>query len=239
MIPGRGRFLAAWVRTFAVQGSWNYRTLIGGGMAYALAPLLERIHAGDPVALRKSLERAATEFNSHPYLSPIAVGALARLEYDRQDEETLRRFRGALQAPLGAMGDQVLWAGWRPFCVLVSGLLFLMGVGPVLTAAMFLLVYNAGHVAVRVWGFRLGWARGLEVGAALKAVPTKRVSRAFVFVNQVLMGAVAALLIARISGLEQGGWIGPSAAAAGLVGYFVPRGVAGLAIAALFVACLL
>ena len=49
MKPLRQDLVAGWWRTFAVQGSWNYRTMIGGGMAFAMLPLLRRIYAGDPV----------------------------------------------------------------------------------------------------------------------------------------------------------------------------------------------
>ena len=49
MRPLRSDHLAAWSRTFAVQGSWNYTTMVGTGVAYALLPLLRRIYAGDPV----------------------------------------------------------------------------------------------------------------------------------------------------------------------------------------------
>ena len=51
------------------------------------------------------------------------------------DPETRARFRTALQAPLGALGDQAIWAGWRPFCILVAGTLFLSGV-PVVAATL-------------------------------------------------------------------------------------------------------
>ena len=40
MKPPRQDLVASWWRTFAVQGSWNYRTMIGGGMAFAILPLL-------------------------------------------------------------------------------------------------------------------------------------------------------------------------------------------------------
>jgi PTS system mannose-specific IID component len=57
---------AAFLRTFAIQGSWNYRTLLGGGLAYAMLPLLVRIHSGDPVALRRAVRRHASSFNGRP-----------------------------------------------------------------------------------------------------------------------------------------------------------------------------
>ena len=36
------------LRSFAVQGSWNYRTLIGAGFAFALLPALRALYGRDP-----------------------------------------------------------------------------------------------------------------------------------------------------------------------------------------------
>src|SRR5690606_32454688 len=82
---GVGDFHVTGVQTcalpiFAIQGSWNYRTLIGTGFAFALLPLLRSRYRGDPARLRESLERHASLFNSHPYLAPVALGAVAQLE---------------------------------------------------------------------------------------------------------------------------------------------------------------
>ena len=121
MRPRRRDFARALLRSFSIQGSWNHRTMTGPGMAFALSPLLARIHADDPGALHAALERHAGAFNAHPYLAPVAIGSLARLEYEQEETDTLLRFRAALRAPLGALGDETMWAGWRPFLRLGRG----------------------------------------------------------------------------------------------------------------------
>lgn len=235
MRPRRADFMAAFLRTFAIQGSWNYRTLIGGGLTYALVPLLERIHAGDPVALRESVERHAREFNAHPYLSPVAVGALARLEHEGEEPATIERFRAALRGPLGAVGDQAVWAGWRPLCTFGAILTHVaLGVGPLISAVLFLLVYNLGHVALRLWGFRKGWESGLRVGAVLGASGIQAAGRRLVPLNQALIGAAAALLVARAPGTAIDPIVAAVAAGIALAGYLAPGRVAPLAMAALF-----
>lgn len=236
MRPRRSDFTTAFLRGFAVQGSWNYRTLIGGGIAYALSPLLARIHAGDPVALRVAMERHASAFNAHPYLSSLAVGALARVEQEGLPPGTIERFRTALRGPLGAIGDQAVWAGWRPFCLLAAIVAFCLGAGPGITVLGFLLVYNAGHVLLRAWGFRVGWREGLEVGAALARSPLKRVARRLVPVNQILLGLAVALVLARLpgGGPEPLGWA--IAALVGLGAYFLPSRGGKFSILLLFAA---
>lgn len=187
MKPLRKDFVRAFLRCFAVQASWNHRTQIAGGVCYAMIPLLRRIHGGDPEALRAALARHLAPFNAHPYLAPLAVGALARLEHDGKESGTIERARRALAGPLGAAGDRLVWAGWRPLCLMGAVSAATLGLGVGASILLFLLLYNAGHVAVRAWAFRAGWregpvavrrlsspraaaaGRGLAAGAALLA----------------------------------------------------------------------
>lgn len=238
-MPRRADMLSAFLRSFAIQGSWNYRTMIGAGMAYALSPLLQRIHAGDPVALRGAIERHAAEFNAHPYLSSLAIGALARLEHEGADPDTLARFRAALRAPLGAIGDRAVWAGWRPFCIFSTILAYGLGADPIAAALGFLLVYNLGHIALRGWGLRWGWEAGLDVGQRLKTMTPLRLAGRLVPFNQALMAACGVVLLSRLPGPTPEPWMGAVAAVAGLGGYLAPGRLAGPAVAGLFAAWLL
>ncbi|MEN8144476.1 MAG: PTS system mannose/fructose/sorbose family transporter subunit IID [Gemmatimonadota bacterium] len=190
---------AAWLRTFAVQGSWNYRTLVGTGIGFVSLPLLRKIYAGDAEALRAAVERSLKPFNCHPYLSGMAAAALARVEME-EDLETVERFRIALRGPLGRLGDQLVWAEWRPFCAVVGLLLFLFGVGPLLAAAVFLVAYNLGHVWLRWWGFQVGWKAGLQLGKVLQASWLSVAAGKLRVVNQFLIGMAGPLLATRLIG---------------------------------------
>ena len=234
----RGRdFVRAILRSFSIQGSWNDRTMTGPGMAHALAPLLARIHADDPAAFRRAVQRHSRAFNAHPYLAPVAIGALARLESDGADADTLSRFRSALRAPLGALGDGVAWAGWRPFCTSAAAIAFVLGLDPLFAAGAFLLLYNSGHLALRVWGLRCGWRSGRSVASALKRAPLRRIEKALVGANQVLIGVLAALLIGRLTGTDHAPWTDGGAVIVALMGYLVPRHISAVAMASLLAAC--
>lgn len=182
------------------QGTWNYATYVAGGLTYSLLPLLERIHAGDPVGLRSALARHLRPFNAHPYLLPLAVGALARVEYEGEDPERIERFRMALSSSLGAVGDRVVWQAWRPFWLLAAVLAYSLGLGPWMAVLLFLLPYNAGHVALRAWGLRRGWEEGLDVGRSIAAPWLRRVARALAGADVVLLGAVVVALCVRVPG---------------------------------------
>ncbi len=182
--------LRAWLRSFAVHGTWNHRTLLGAGLAYALLPILRRVHAGDPVARERALSRYLRTFNAHPYLASAAVGALARLEARGTDEDALERFHRAVSGPLGSLGDRAVWSAWRPFCVLGAALAYLTGLPAGWVAAAFVVVYNLGHVALRWWGFRLGWASGLELGTRLRSSRLAGGARILTPLAVVFLGAV-------------------------------------------------
>ncbi|MGH7464052.1 MAG: PTS system mannose/fructose/sorbose family transporter subunit IID, partial [Longimicrobiales bacterium] len=44
------------LRSFSIQGSWNYRTLQGSGFAYALMPVLRWVY-GDTEQLQEAVVR--------------------------------------------------------------------------------------------------------------------------------------------------------------------------------------
>jgi len=177
-----------------VQSLWNYPTMIGPGLAYAMLPLLRRVHAGDPPALEAAMLRHLESFNSHPYMSAVAVGALARMEADGASEDEIRRFRTALRGPLGTLGDRTIWAEWRPLCLLLGVTLYGFGASPLVCALAFLAPYNAGHLWVRYWGFRRGWEHGRTVGRLLREFPLERLTDRLWPVTMFLLGAAAVLL---------------------------------------------
>ncbi|HVZ77087.1 MAG TPA: PTS system mannose/fructose/sorbose family transporter subunit IID [Gemmatimonadaceae bacterium] len=156
------------LRLLAIQGSWNYETLLGNGLGFCLEPALRRLPGGaHSPEFKQALARESRYFNAHPYLAAVAVGALARVELEQEPPERIERFRTALCGPLGSVGDRLVWAGWLPFCSLVSLAAFGLHASPLLVVAIFLGLYNAGHVALLVWGLRTGWMHGMRVASGL------------------------------------------------------------------------
>ena len=209
--------LSVFARLFAIQGSWNYEILMGNGLAFCLEPALRRLPGGPRgPEYRAAIAREARYFNSHPYLAALAAGALARAELDGEPPERIERFRTALCGPLGSVGDRLVWAGWLPFCSLVARTVFGLGGGAAAVVTTFLGLYNVGHVALRAWGFRTGWRRGLRVAPAL-ANPVFRAGPA-------MIGRVAAAVTGLAFPLALGRVIGPGR---GLLSVVVLAAVAG------------
>jgi PTS system mannose-specific IID component len=212
--------VSAFLRSFLIQGSWNYRSMIGGGFAFALLPVLRRLFQGD--RLEEALARHTEHFNSHPYLAGLALGATARLEAEGADPELLRRFKTAIKGPLGALGDGLVWAAWLPTTALVGLVAYFLGAPPWVCVLLFLVPYNIGHLGLRAWGFRAGLRWGHEVGRVLREAAlgplTERLNR----VGTLLLGVFSGLL--GVVGFRGGPlgtlWVALGAAAfvAGLLG---------------------
>jgi PTS system mannose-specific IID component len=183
-------------RSLSIQGSWNYRSLIGSGFAYALLPALRHIYRDRPAELQAAVLRHTELFNSHPYLSPLALGSVSVLE-ESERPEVVTRFKSAVRGSLGTLGDRLVWAGWRPVCALFALLLTMLGVVWWTVLLAFLLVYNAGHVALRLWSFNFGFTHGKQVGEQLRRTPVQSVQRTLDFAGALLIGALLPLVVAR------------------------------------------
>lgn len=162
-------------RSLAVQGSWNYETLIGAGFAFTMLPALRLLYGSSGPRLDEATFRHAELFNSHPYFATVAVGAVSRLEAEHTDPAVIDRFKIALRGSLGSMGDRLFWTTWRPVTLLAALMLFLLGGAWWLAVSLFLVAYNALHLTVRVVGLRAGVASGLAVGRVLREAPLQRV----------------------------------------------------------------
>jgi mannose PTS system EIID component len=166
-IPVRTR-LAMFVRLLAIQGAWNYETLLGNGIGFCVEPALRLLPGGrDGEAYHQALARQSQYFNAHPYLASVAVGALARAELDGAPPARIERFRTALCGPLGSVGDRLVWAGWLPVCSLVGLAAFGFGMSTAGVILVFLGLYNAGHLALRAWGLNVGLEQGMRVAGSL------------------------------------------------------------------------
>jgi mannose PTS system EIID component len=199
---GLGVRLGVFLRSFAIQGSWNYRTLIGTGFAFALLPVLRQVYAGRTADLRAAVERHAGLFNSHPYLAGIALGAVARLEVDGTPPELIERFKAALRGSLGTLGDRLIWAGWRPTCMLAALALLLLGVRWYIVVGMFLGLFNAGHLALRWWSLRTGFSAGRAVAERVRGAGLERVRDLVANAGAFLLGVGLPLMAFRGAGPE-------------------------------------
>ncbi len=196
-----GIWLRMYLRLFAVQGSWNYESLLGNGIAFCMEPALRLLPGGmQGSRYSEALGRHARYFNAHPYLAGVAVGALTRAELDGVAPAMIERFRTALGGPLGSVGDRLVWASWLPLCSLLALGAFGFGARPLLVIAIFLGTYNLGHFSLRAWGLRVGFRKGLRVADALAHPVLRRGPQVVGSVAALFAGAAIPLAAMRLIG---------------------------------------
>lgn len=216
--------LAMFFRLLALQGSWNYETLNGTGLGFAMEPALSRLPGGrNGPAYRAALARQSRYFNTHPYLAGVAAGALTRAELEGVDPTRIERFRTALTGPLGSVGDRLVWASWLPFCSLVALGIYGAGGSPLAVVGTFLLLYNAGHFALRAWALQVGLSRGLNVAAALGNPVLRRGPQYIACAAALVAGIALPLALQRITG--PGRALAGAIVATSLVGILILAGL--------------
>lgn len=234
----RGAIASTFLRSFLIQGSWNYHTMLGSGFAFSMLPGLRKLYGSEPDQLDAALQRHLEHFNAHPYLAGVALGAALRLEADGADPETVRRFKLAVRGPLGGLGDALVWATWLPGVSVLALTLYWLGVPGWWPAAIFLAVYNIGHIGLRLWGFRVGLSEGLMVGRRLERANLGAWTSRLKGVVTVLVGLLAGAVLASDGGLAGSGFVWAALAVCAflaglLVGHHAWRPAAATVVAAI------
>lgn len=190
----RGTLASTFARSFLIQGSWNYHTMLGSGFAFAMLPVLRRLYGKNGERMDAAVARHLEHFNAHPYMCGLALGATLRLEADGCEADTIRRFKLAVRGPLGSLGDSLVWATWLPGVAVAALVLFWLGSPGWTAAVFFLVVYNVGHIGLRVWGFRVGVADGRNISGRLASANlpgwVARLQPIIVALLGVLVGAI-------------------------------------------------
>lgn len=196
--------LEVFARSFALQAGFNPRAMQGLGWAYALYPAIRTLYPKGE-ARTAAVKRHLGLFNTHPYFAAAILGGSVRIEEriaaGLAEPGAALSFRDALAPPLAAIGDAFFWNALRPACALLAALTApTLGLGAV---AVFLVLYNAVHLWVRIWLFTVGYRQAERlvesVGQARFPVGTLFLRRA----AAALAGAVTAQLAILVG--RQGG----------------------------------
>ncbi|GMR13305.1 MAG: hypothetical protein BMS9Abin29_1510 [Gemmatimonadota bacterium] len=198
--------LRTFLRTFLIQGSWNYRSLIGSGLAYTLLPMLRVKFRGEPEKLNRAVRRHLQPFNAHPYLAGIATGAVARLEEEGADPEMIGRFKDAIRGSLGSLGDGLVWAGFRPLALLLALIIAWAGARPYVVITVFLILYNIGHLWLRIWSLLIGLEGGHSVLERLRTADLPSLTQKTLAAGSFALGGLIGVFVVDGRSLGAGLW---------------------------------
>ena len=189
------------IRSFYIQGSWNYQRMLNLGFCYSILPILDRLYKKDEDR-SKFLKRQLEFFNAHPYFASFALGATARLEEQNfienwPSEKPISVLKNRLCGPLGAIGDKLVWRTVKPlvamFGVLIT--LFYGIVGPI----VLIVIYNVPHIYLRYYGIVKGYNLGFDIVRELSKRKFERYSNYLQTVGLIVVGLFIGLYVLLLS----------------------------------------
>jgi mannose/fructose/N-acetylgalactosamine-specific phosphotransferase system component IID len=92
-----------------------------------------------------------------------------------------------------------------------------MGAPPWIPVLLFLGLYNAGHLALRWWGFRIGLEEGREVAARLRVVGLSLIAERIFRGATLLLGILVGVLLAGRLSMAETAWLWALGGMAGFV----------------------
>jgi len=225
-----------------MRSGWIQATLHEGGMQklgrlFALVPVAKWLGL-DRDGWSSFAQRHLSFFNSNPFVSPLGLGALARIEHDAQENgtatpnEMIERFSIRLSTPLGAVGDELFWSAIRPQVSLLAVLVAIFA--GAWGAVVFIVGFSGFQYAIRWSLFRRGWELGTRVAEVLRDTKIKRLARHIGLAAAACAGAVFVALVMQMRTL-----VGDTAnilavfvlCVSAVTGFFIVRGRRSAALA--------
>jgi mannose/fructose/N-acetylgalactosamine-specific phosphotransferase system component IID len=206
--------VSAFLRSFFLQAAWNFERYLSYGVAFAMMPVLKKVYPS-PEERAQALSRHLEYFNTHPYMASFVLGAIIRMEEEKQQlppaqrkqkEEEIGALKVGMMGPVAAMGDNLFWATIRPYCGLLAVTLVLSNVFQVegqywIIPLLFLIVYNVAHVGIRLTGFIQGYQKSDQVVLTLRKYGFQNAIQGLKFASVILLGVL--IVFVNLSVLEK------------------------------------
>lgn len=190
-------------RSFVLQAAWNMEKYLNYGFAFVLMPALRKLYVSKEEK-SQALIRHLEYFNTHPYMASFVLGAVIRMEEEKQalprsrqkqKEDEISALKVGMMGPIAAMGDNLFWATVRPYCGLIAVTLVLSHAFPETRStwvipALFLAVFNVAHLGVRFLGFFQGYRQGDQVVLVLRKYGFQAAIRGLKLASILLVGVL-------------------------------------------------
>ena len=201
-------------RLFFLQVLWNFERYLSYGVTFALMPVLKKIYkTREERAL--AMTRHMEYFNTHPYMASFVMGAIIRMEEEKQQEpknkqkqkeDEISALKVGMMGPIAAMGDNLFWATVRPYCGLIAVTLVLSHAFQIkgqywIIPLLFLVVFNIAHVGIRLMGFLQGYRQSDQVVLTLRKYGFQEAIRGLKLASILLLGVL--IVFVNLSVLEK------------------------------------
>jgi PTS system mannose-specific IID component len=143
-------------------------------------------------------------FNTHPYMASFVLGAIIRMEEEKQaqprsrqkqKEDEISALKVGMMGPIAAMGDNLFWATIRPYCGLIAVTLVLSHAFQIkgqfwIIPLLFLAVFNIAHIGIRLMGFLQGYRQSDQVVLTLRKYGFQEAIRGLRLASILLLGVL-------------------------------------------------
>ena len=213
------------LRSLALQASWNPKGMQNLGLAYSVFPALEQLYP-EKKAQEAAVQRHLVFFNTHPYVAAAIVGGVLyheqRIARGEEPPDKVVAFKAALMGPLAALGDGFFWLSLKPAVGAVCAALV-----PVLrewAALLFLVLYNLVHLTLRARFYWMGLVLGdrLVEAVARANLPTRGARlRSLAAASAGGLAAWLAVDLGRTAGGAHAPWLVAGSLVLGVVSYIL------------------
>ncbi len=184
--------ISVWIRSFFLQGSWNYERMQNGGWAFAMIPAIKRLYKTkeeQSAALKRHLEF----FNTHPYVASPILGVTLALEEERAngapvEDVTLQGVKVGMMGPLAGIGDPVFWFTIRPILGALAASLAISGniLGPII----FFLGWNIIRMAFTWYTQEFGYKAGSRISEDLSGGVLQDITKGASILGMFILGSL-------------------------------------------------
>ncbi len=128
--------ISVYLRTFLLQGFWNFARLQSVGMLYVMDPVLRRLYKDRPDMYIRAKYRNLEAFNSHPAMSVYSIGAMIKQEEKiatltdkelAEEEREWRIIRASTANTAASIGDRLFWAALKPLSLVFCFVILFVG----------------------------------------------------------------------------------------------------------------
>ena len=164
-------------RSFFSQAAFNQERMLGLGFCFAIMPVARRLYEKNKEKSIDFFMRHIEFFNSHPFMITYALGAVANLEQQAilkrwENLRPIEVFKKRVIGPLGAIGDTLFWKFYLPMTSLLG--VTLGWIYGIVGAIVFLILFNLGHLTIRIRGVVRGYKKGFDIIRDLSLRGTKK-----------------------------------------------------------------
>lgn len=184
--------ISVWIRSFFLQGSWNYERMQNGGWAFAMIPAIKRLYKTkeeQSAALKRHLEF----FNTHPYVASPILGVTLALEEERAngapvEDVTIQGVKVGMMGPLAGIGDPVFWFTIRPILGALAASLAISGniLGPII----FFLGWNIIRMAFTWYTQEFGYKAGSRISEDLSGGILQDITKGASILGMFILGSL-------------------------------------------------